>query len=247
MASRSSSTPSEGEIVESDSEKATTRGDNVRGMSVDRHSRNLASVSRSPSPIPSPRPRRSRTKSRSPYRENRGAKRPRADDEHRDRSRNDPRRFKIRYEDRPFEDRRRIQSTYEDLDRSSGPGPRLRYDDHRTGGRSRDKRRRTRSRSPRPFTSAKQQSQYMRSGRKDQLDSWGWGDHNGREHKESRSRFSNEQSVSDRGHSSVATASAKQDAETPIIQSNYTSSSGSGPGSGSHIAAAEYVPLCERV
>lgn len=239
MASRSSSTPSEGEIVESDSEKATTRSVNVRSTSVDRPSRKLASISRSPSPIQSPRPYKSRTRSRSPYREPRGAKRPHEDDTHQDLTKHDPRRFKVRYEDRPFEDRRRPHKAYEDLDRTGGPGPRLRYDDHRASARFRDQRRRTRSRSPKASMDASDQIRQARANRTAQFESRGWGDRNGREHQEGRNRLSKKQSVSGWGHPSVAAANTKQDAETPIIQSKRTTSSGLEPTA----STAEYVHL----
>ena len=239
MASRSSSTPSEGEIVESGSEKATTRSVNVRSTNVDRPSRKHASISRSPSPIQSPRRHRSRTRSRSPYREPRGAKRVYEDEVHRDHTREDPRRFKIRYEGRPFEDRRRPHGAYEDLDRSGLTGPRLRYDDHRANGRPRDKRRRTRSRSPKPRISASEDGRHAKSNRKAQQDSRSWGDRNGREHHGGRSRLSTEQSVSDWGDPSVATANTKQDGEIPIIQSKRATNSGLM----SQAATAEYVLL----
>lgn len=239
MASRSSSTPSEGEIVESGSEKATTRSVNVPNTNVDRPFRKHASISRSPSPIQSPRYHRSRTRSRSPYREPRGAKRVYEDEVHRDHTRDDPRRFKIRYEGRPFEDRRRPHGLYEDLDRSGVAGPRLRYDEHRTNARPRDKRRRTRSRSPRHRISASEEGRHANGNRKAQQDSRSWGDRNGREHHGGRSRLSTEQSVSDRGHPSVATANTKQDAETPMIQSIRAIGSGLEP----QAATAEYVLL----
>ena len=98
MVASSVSSPSEGEIVESDTDKATTSLVETQGNSVDRQSRKRPLTSQSPSPVRSPRKRISRSRSRSPYREPRGAKRPLTDD-HYDRSRNDPRRFKTHYED----------------------------------------------------------------------------------------------------------------------------------------------------
>lgn len=66
MASPSPSTPSEGEIVESDLVKAKPSIVDVRGTSVDRQSRIRASVSRSPTPARSIRQYRSRTRSARP-------------------------------------------------------------------------------------------------------------------------------------------------------------------------------------
>lgn len=238
MASRSSSTPSEGEIVESDSEKATTRSIDVRSTSVDRLSRKPASISRSPSPIESPKYHRSRTHSRSPYRESRGAKRPHEDNELQDRRRNDPRQFKIRYEDRRFEDRRRGFNRYEDLNQSVRTAPNLRYDDRSAGGGPRDKRRRTRSRSPRPLKPTADQGRHSRIDRGARPWSRSWGDQSGREYQEGRSRHCQKQSVSDRGHSPVAAANTKQEAETAITQNRSIIVSGLEL----HDPLAEYVP-----
>ena len=78
--------------------KATTSLVGTKDISVDRHSRKPASISRSPSPYRSKRSY-SRDQSRSPYRNSRGSKRE-AEDDHYDHTDNDPRRFKVRYEDR---------------------------------------------------------------------------------------------------------------------------------------------------
>ena len=215
MASPSPSTPSEGEIIESDSEKATTSLHTVKDNNVNPQSRHRVSVSRSPSPIRSPvrspRSHRSRSRSRSPYREPRGAKRTRDDDHYNDRPREDTRRFKVRYEDRSHDERKRSHRPY-DLDRSKGPDPRLSYNDRHD--RSFDKRHRTRSRSP---YSRSARSTHGRGGGKDKenrRNGHGRQDHSRRVYEESRRRFSREQSVSDRGHSPVATALSKQKAET---------------------------------
>ncbi|KAI4105298.1 MAG: hypothetical protein LQ345_007235 [Seirophora villosa] len=216
MTSKSpSSSPSEGEIVESHSEKATTSLHTIKDNNVNPQSRHRVSVSRSPSPIRSPAhsppSHRSRTRSRSPYRDPRGAKRSRDDDHYIERPRGDARRFKIRYEDRPYNDRRTSHKPY-DLDRANGPDARLSYDDRLDG--SRNKRHKTRSRSP---YSRSTKSTHARGGEKD----WGSRNHgHGRQdqgrrgYEESRRRLSPPQSVSDRGHSPVATASSRQRAET---------------------------------
>lgn len=238
MASRSSSTPSEGEIVESDTEKATTRSINLPSTSVDRQSRKPASVSRSPSPIQSPRFHRSRTHSRSPYREPRGAKRSHEHSEYPDRRRDDPRQFKVRYEDRHLEGRHRPRNPYEDLERLDRPGPQLRYDDHGPSGRPRDKKRRTRSRSPRPFASVPDQSHHSKTERRGQPENRSW---DGPKYHEGRSRLSHKQSVSDRGHSPVAAANHKQEAEITMTQNQSITVSRLAPNISS---SAEYVPPC---
>ena len=99
MMSSSASSPSEGEIIESDRDKATTSLAENQNHHVNRPSRKRSSISRSPSPLRSPRRRTSRSTSRSPYRESRGSKRALKDD-HYDRTRHDSRNFKARYEDR---------------------------------------------------------------------------------------------------------------------------------------------------
>ncbi|MCJ1282637.1 U4/U6 small nuclear ribonucleoprotein prp4 [Xylographa opegraphella] len=226
MTSRSS-TPSEGEIVESDSEKATKSQLSLHGTSVDPQSRKRISISRSrsPSPVPSPRRRKStsRSRSRSPYRDPRGAKRLHEDDQHHQNDRNDPRRFKVHYEDRRL-DKSRARASYHDADRGGGPGPYLRYDDRSLNGRSREKRPRTISRSPPRF-----------SERRPERDRYGHGRGNsklepgkGRSvagHRESRERLLKEQSVSDRGQIPVATASIKREAETRSNQAQDSSHS----------------------
>ena len=221
MISRSSSTPSEGEIIESDSEKATTRNVDIRSTSVDRHFRKPAPVSQSPSPIQSPQFHRSRSHSRSPYREPRGAKRSYDDDEPHDRRRNDPRQFKVH-----FEGKRRAHNAYEDLDRSDRSGLKLRYDDRSGSGRPRDKRRRTRSRSPRPLGSAPDNERHSRVDKGARPGSHSWGDRYEREYQDGRSRLSQKQSVSDWGHSLIATANNKPEAEIPMIQNKSTTNTG---------------------
>lgn len=148
MVSPSPSTPSEGEIVESDSEKATKSPHLMYGNNVDRQSRICVSVSRSPSPYLPPRRHPSRTPSRSPYRETKGRKRHHEDDHYSSRSRTDHRRFGIRYEDSPSAHERQSRNSYNDLDRSREVDANLRYDDRAHPRLGRDRRPRTRSRSP---------------------------------------------------------------------------------------------------
>lgn len=114
--SRSLSTPSEGEIIESGSEmKATASKPPLNGTSVDRPPRDsTSSALRSPTSLRGSRsPRRhrswtkSRSRSRSPYRDNRGYKRRRDDEydghEARHARQEPPRHFGSRYDDRPYD------------------------------------------------------------------------------------------------------------------------------------------------
>ncbi|KAF7854186.1 hypothetical protein EAF04_010483 [Stromatinia cepivora] len=146
----SSASSDEGEIRDGVVEKkATTSLRTFGGTSVDRQDRTRSSTtSMSPrSPEQSYRSRDQR--SRSPYsdRYSRGSKRPR-DDDYPDRSRNDPRRFKVHYEDSSQDYRRRQQVSYEDIDKGPATSSELRYGDHDHRDRHTEKRPRTRSRSP---------------------------------------------------------------------------------------------------
>lgn len=223
MTSRSS-TPSEGEIIESDSEKATKSLQSVHGTSVDPQSRKRISVSRSPSPIRSPIPRKShtRSRSRSPYRESRGAKRLREDDHYTPHDRNDPRRFKVHYEERRYGDRMKLRGgPYNDPDRGGGPGPTLRYDERGLTARPRESRQRTLSRSPPRFNDRKSDRDRSGYGKgKNKLQ--GSKSRGGSEYRESRGQLSREQSVSDRGLTPVATASKTREAETSNIQKQHS-------------------------
>ncbi|OKP00781.1 hypothetical protein PENSUB_7712 [Penicillium subrubescens] len=158
--SRSLSTPSEGEIIESGSEmKATASKPPLNGTSVDRPPRDsTSSALRSPSLRGSRSPRRrrswtrSRSHSRSPYRDNRGYKRRRDDEydgqEGRNARQEPSRRFGSRYDDRPYDRNApsRRQKSYYDYDREESYGGGLQYTDDYD--RRRDKRPRTHSRSP---------------------------------------------------------------------------------------------------
>ena len=219
MSRESSDSHSEGEIVETGSEKATTSIESYKGTSVDRHFRPRASISRSPSPLGSPLPYRSRVHSRdgsrSPYRESRGFKRAR-DDDHYDRSRNDPRRFKVRYEEsRPIESVRTHRS-YRSHDQRNGRDQSYPYtEDRQVKGRSREKPQYHKlGRSPNnpkahsnPFE--RQTSRGWRSSVREEGE--------GRDD-ESKDKLSNEQSVSDRGHALIAAAHSQLDTETNNIQ-----------------------------
>ena len=212
MTPPSPSTPSEGEIVESDSEKATTSLCSLNGTNVDRKSRIRVSVSRSPSPYRSPRRHQSRTPSRSPYREPRGAKRLREDDYYSDRARDDFRRFKVKYEDRSTGRKATSHNFYDDSDRSRELS--IRYEDRGTHGRMREKTVRTWNRSPvRSRPGGPEQGRPRNSDRESQASSYGKFTRAGKGYDESSSRLSRELSVSDRGQTPIAAAPPNRDAE----------------------------------
>ena len=219
MASGPSTPRSEGEIVESTLEKATTSLDEPKGTSVDRQSRKHASMSRSPSPIRSPTRPRSRNTSRSPYRESRGSKRP-VDDDHYDRSRNDPRRFKVRYEDRPSSGRGKEHPLQHDLERSGATISRQTHEDRGANGYSHNERQHRRSRSP-LRNNRDHQKNHSKSFRSGRMESQPWQKHNDRTHGESRSKLSRQQSVSDRGQTLIAAAHLKRDAESKNNQTRH--------------------------
>ncbi|KAF9889963.1 U4/U6 small nuclear ribonucleoprotein prp4 [Aspergillus nanangensis] len=216
--SRSLSTPSEGEIIESGSEtKATTSRFPLNGTSIDRHTRDSpASAPKSPASLRSRSPHRrgsrtrsrSRSRSRSPYRDYKGFKR-RRDDDHDDRRyrHEPPRRPGYRYDDR-YSDRNSTQRrSYYDYDREDDYTGGLRYnDDH---DRRREKRQRTRSRSP--YREVRKRKQY--SG--DELEP----------HRESsvvsrgtKGRWSAEQSVQQSSNGFAARVEDSTDATTPEEQ-----------------------------
>ncbi|OOF96552.1 hypothetical protein ASPCADRAFT_206722 [Aspergillus carbonarius ITEM 5010] len=232
--SRSPSTPSEGEIIESGSEtKATTSKLPLNGSIVDRPTRaSTASVTRSPPALSrSPRRRRSRprtrstsrTRSRSPYRDHRGYKRRRDDDYDYDRDydydqddrryRHDPpRRVGSRYDDSRYYGRGqsdRRARPYHDYDREENYGDGLRYSDD--SDRRREKRARTRSRSP--YREVRKPKQY--SG-----DEWESPREESTVSRDHRRGPSIEQSVSERGNTPVVAPGVKQYAETqkPQVQ-----------------------------
>ena len=194
--SRSPSTPSEGEIIESGSDtKATTSQTSVNDIHVNRNPRTDARAS-TRSPDSRDRSfRRERTRSRSPYsRRSRGEKRRRDDDFDYDRGgrRHIGSRYDNRYHGR--HDPRRHRAYY-DHDRNDSYDRGLPYNDDYD--RRSEKRQRTRSRSP--FRELRRQRRY--SGGED-------GDR-----RPSDRRFSREQSVSERGKPSAVAHGSKQEAE----------------------------------
>jgi serine/threonine-protein kinase PRP4 len=224
MASRRSSTASEGEIVESgsSSEKANPSQRFAKDTFVDRTSRRRASRSASPYSNHSSRrdEGRTRSRSRSPYRERsprrdpRGSKRTREDDHYSRNERNDPRRFKVHYEEREYGGREHKgsgRSTFMDYDRQDASVHRLRYDD-RDYDRPRDKRQRTLSRSPPRFSDRKGQ----RDGRSDTNIK------QTSDRRDGNGRFHSEQSVSDdRANRGPKTALARPNAKGSDNQTSH--------------------------
>jgi serine/threonine-protein kinase PRP4 len=149
----SSGSESEGEIIETEAEKATTALPSVNGSHVDSQSRSRPG-SASASPRATLDGGSERYRSRSPYRHDRsprGEKRRREEDYYDERDYSDPRRFKVYYENHQSSDEtRRSRISYADLERSeaSAPGSGKSSRNSRGGGHW-DSRARTRSRSPR--------------------------------------------------------------------------------------------------
>lgn len=214
MSPPSPSTPSEGEIVESDTEKATTSLRLLNGTNVDRKSRNRVSVSRSPTPYRSPRRHHSRTPSRSPYRESAGGKRPREEDHYSDRVRNASRRSKPRYVDRAHGARRHLRYYRDEMDRSREISASARYDDRGAQARTRDKQSPTCNSSPvRSKPIPPDHILFKHGGSNGQLNRFLWEVPGGKGYEEGTSRLSAEQSVSDRSHTPVAAAPRNRDTE----------------------------------
>ena len=219
MTPPSPSTPSEGEIVESDSEKATTSLRSLNGTNVDRKSRIRVSVSRSPSPYRSPRRHLSRTPSRSPYREPRGIKRRRDEEHYSDRTWSRSHRFNSRHDDRSSGGRRALRDSYDDLDRSRELGLSMRYEEHANHDRTRDKTSRTRDRAPfRSKPGGLDQGRLRYSEKDTRANSYGWDSRSVKGYEEGSDRVLREQSVSDRGQIPVTAAPTRRDAENRFNQ-----------------------------
>lgn len=214
MVSPSPSTPSEGEIVESDSEKATKSPRLMYGNNVDRQSRICVSVSRSPSPYIPPRRHSSRTPSRSPYRENKGRKRHHEDDHYSSRPRTDQRRIGIRYEDSHSAHERQSRNLYNDLDRSREVDANLRYDDRAHTRQGRDRRPRTRSRSPfRRMPNELDRDSLRRLGKEKRGGPYGGHDRSEKTNTGYDRKLSKAQPASDRTRHHVTSRSASRQAE----------------------------------
>lgn len=217
MVSPSPSTPSEGEIVESDSEKATKSPRLMYGNNVDRQSRICVSVSRSPSPYLPPRRHQSRTPSRSPYREAKGGKRRHEDDHYSNRPRTDHRRFGIRYEDSPSAHERLSRNLYNDLDRSREVDANLRYDDRAHPRQGRDRRPRTRSRSPfRRMANEPDRDSHRRLGKGSRGGTYGGHDRGDKGNMERDGKLPKLQSVSDRTERHAASISVFRHTENGL-------------------------------
>src|ERR1700753_139479 len=147
MASLSPSA-SEGEIVEIETDKASTAQPASKDMRFDRPSRKSTSSSTSDSSARFDGARyRSKSRSRSPYRHHlsQGKKR-RWEDDNSGRDRQETRRFKVHYEDS-----RRNRVSYADIDREDSHGSRHDYRNSNDRNRNRDRYRRSRSRSRSPY------------------------------------------------------------------------------------------------
>ena len=242
MSSSRSTSPSEGEIVESGSEKATKSLPSVNGTSVDRTSRKRLSISRSPSPYRSPPPRRryDRSRSRSPYRENRGSKRIRNDDHYGDRrKRDDPRSFGGHYDERRHQGANYPRKSYRNLDDRPSSSFNMRYDDRDYPSRLREKRPRTISRSPPPprFRDRKWVNEESERDRREARAIFA----RNRDEVGYQSRAGNrskQQSVSETNPSSKATAASRKDAEPKPTQAKSDVSSKLGNGNNGD----KYVP-----
>ncbi|KAL4772195.1 kinase-like domain-containing protein [Aspergillus nidulans var. acristatus] len=251
MSSRRSSTASEGEIIESGSEtKATTSQSLLNGNSVDRPTRvsSSASVTRSPRRQRSRTRTRSRSPSRSPYRDYRGYKRRRAgdydhddywygydDDRHSGRTFPPPRRGSHRHDGYP----QRQSRSYYDYDREDNHLADLRYSDDYD--RRREKRPRTRSRSP--YREVRKRKQYSGDEWESQQSR-----REGSVASQSKRRSSTEQSVSERGNLPAVARDYRQDAETQKNQVQAASTLATSDGdrmNGQDVAEQPEEPLDE--
>ena len=203
-----SASPSEGEIVESDSEKATKSLPSAQDTPVDRPSRKRSPPSRSPSPYRPSRRRDRESRSRSPYRADRRPKRGREDDHYDNRNQRQDAKSSAYY-DRQDTRRPAGRPSYRDIDRDQAFEGDLRYDDQSSSARSREKRPRTLSRSP-PRVNDRQQ------GFKSSTLGVGSGGssrpHTGSNSKDGSRRWSKEQTVGDR-RAAPANTYPKTDAE----------------------------------
>ena len=145
----------EGEIIESEPEKATTSLPSVNGTTVDRGSRTRVGASKSSEEHERPHSYSDHVPSRSYHEPPYAEKRTRHDDDdddgdgaRYDRRAPDRRQFKVHYEGRSPDEPRHSRRSYLDRDHRRFPGPDLQYDEPDGEDRYRDKRPRTRSRSP---------------------------------------------------------------------------------------------------
>lgn len=222
MSSTRSASPSEGEIVESGSEKASKSLPSVHDTSVDRTSRKRTSISRSPSLSHSPPPRRRayRSRSRSPYRESRRSKRRRNDDHYADRrERDDPRSLRVHYDERRYQGSSNPRNSYRDSDDGPSSGVKMRHDDRSYASRPREKRTRTMSRSP-PPPRVRDRKWANEDSEHDKRDVRPISDRSRNEvgYQNRGGSRSKNQSVSEKGPSSTAAAASRSDAEPKKTQ-----------------------------
>ncbi|KAG8525903.1 uncharacterized protein KY384_000665 [Bacidia gigantensis] len=249
MSRDSSASPSEGEILESGSEKANTSTNGSRETGVDRPSRTRVTISRSPSPYRALGQHRSRglsrDRSRSPFRESRGAKR-RHEADHYDRQHKDPRRFKVRYEDSKQRGSDLRQSSHRETTYQDSGYKKYDQADYRnTLSRSRDNRGLQNGYSERSSTlhkGPKKEHGYLhdkdvRSGNHSRRGQ------DERDHREGRVRVTNEQSVSDQVFGPIATAQQYHHAKTNNAQTPDRSIINT---NGNRSKSAEYVPPLAR-
>ena len=145
----------EGEIIESEPEKATTSLPSVNGTNVDRGSRTRVGASKSSEERERPHSYSDHVPSRSYHEPSYTGKRARHDDDdddndvaRYDRRRPDQRQFKVHYEGRSPDEPRHSRRSDLDRDHRRFLGPDLQYDEPDGEDRYRDTRPRTRSRSP---------------------------------------------------------------------------------------------------
>ena len=140
------------------------------------------------------------------------------DDHH---GRGDPRRFKVHYEGMsPYAVERLSRGSYNDLDRDNAPDSILAYDDRNGSDRYRDKRRRTRSRSPARYSrNIDHPGRGYQSGRSNTrnagLDKYGY--------EGSTKKSFVAQSVSDRGNPQFDAHVSKREAESGFTPSQHDS------------------------
>ncbi|KAI0999404.1 Serine/threonine-protein kinase [Podosphaera aphanis] len=217
MASRASS--DEGEIRENSVGKANMSLSQLDGTSVDRQDRNRSSTSSSISSEHEYKSggKLSRERSHSPRyrRQNHSTKRIR-DEEYIDRNGNDPRKFKVHYEDTPHTYQRRSRPKYSGTSNQSS----LQYDDSEEPYTN--KRARTRSRSP--YRASRREHKHGRDeySRKTEKvsDRYSW-KHSSRGNRDMRSR-EQDQSVSKRGPSPMPAGNSRHEAKTTQGQSQNT-------------------------
>lgn len=157
------------------------------------------------------------------------------DDDHYDRARNDPRRFKVRYEDHSSSDRPRGNKAVIESRPPNGQDKSSHYAGRNSDRYSQEKHPR-RNRSPMHSRSHRLEHDHIPGRNR------GASDHRRERgelgYSEGRSKLSTKQSVSDRGHSPVAATRLRQEAEFRKNQTQHLDNSAI-ENSGS---AAKYVP-----